>query len=47
MKMWAVFTFRKNIKVQCEVTAVYSQPLFLEGVGKGYIHLDISLKRYF
>lgn len=47
MKMGSVSTFRKNIKIQCEVKAVYPQPLFLEGVGKGYIHLDISLKRYF
>lgn len=47
MKMGSVSTFRKNIKIQCEVKAVYPEPLFLEGVGKGYIHLDISLKRYF
>lgn len=45
MKMGSVSTFRKNIKIQCEVKAVYPQPLFLEDVGKGYIHLDISLKK--
>lgn len=45
IKMGAVSTFRKNIKLQREVTAVCSQPLFLEGVRKGYTHRDVSLKR--
>lgn len=45
MKNGAVFTFRKNIMLECEAMTAYLQPLFLEGVGKGYIHMDISLRR--